>query len=121
MPKQSQYIHNCFSTAELTAELTAEEQSNSTNESICQSRLIELLNFQLHKQQAKTKDQLAVELIDEMESSELAPDAYAVDSSLFDPVVIERIQQAEKPWVADSEKNRILYHKGQSYNCETFN
>jgi len=105
--------------------LTAEEQNNSinesVNESVCQSRLIELLNFELHKQQAKTKDQLAVELIDEMESSKLAPDAYAIDSGLFDPVVIERIQQAQKPWVADSEKNRILYHKGQSYNCETFN
>ena len=80
------------------------------NISAWQSRLIELLNFQLHKQQAKTKDQLAVELIDEMESSressELAPDAYAVDSGLFDPVVIER--KAQKPWVADSEKNRII-------------
>jgi hypothetical protein len=97
--------------------LTIEEQNIST----WQDRLIELLNFQLHKQQAKTKDQLAVELIDEMESSELAPDAYAVDSGLFNPVVIGRIQQAQKPWVADSEKNRILYHKGQSYNCETFN
>ena len=31
--------------------------------SILHNRLIELLNFQLHKQQAKTKDQLAVELI----------------------------------------------------------
>jgi Transposase DDE domain len=95
----------------------AEEQ----NVSILHERLTELLNFQLHKQQAKTKNQLAVELIDEMESSDLAPDAYAIDSGLFDPVVIERIQQAQKPWVADSEKNRILYHKGQSYNCETFN
>jgi len=88
--------------------------------SILHNRLIELLDFQLHKQQAKTKDQLAVELIDEMESSDLAPDAYAIDSGLFDPVVIERIEQAQKPWVADSEKNRILYNKGQSYNCETF-
>jgi len=84
--------------------LTTEEHNIST----WQGRLIELLNFQLHKQQAKTKDQLAVELIDEMESSELAPDAYAVDSGLFDPVVIERIEQAQKPWVADSEKNRII-------------
>jgi len=95
----------------------AEEQNVST----LHERLTELLNFQLHKQQAKTKNQLAVELIDEMESSDLAPDAYAVDSSLFVPVVIERIVQAGKPWVADSEKNRILYYKGQSYNCETFN
>ena len=23
--------------------------------------------------------------------------------------------------MADSEKNRILYHKGERYNCETFN
>jgi len=98
--------------------VVAAEEQNVSN---LHERLTELLNFQLHKQQAKTKNQLAVELIDEMESSDLAPDAYAVDSGLFDPVVIERIQQAQKPWVADSEKNRILYHKGQSYNCETFN
>ena len=95
----------------------AEEQDISA----WRNRLIELLNFQLHKQQAKTKAQLAVELIDKMESSNIAPDAYAVDSGLFDPVVIERIVQSLKPWIADSEKNRILYYKGQSYNCETFN
>jgi SRSO17 transposase len=83
-------------------------------------RLIELLNFQVNKEQAKTKSQLAVELIDEMEASDVAPNAYAVDSSLFSPVVIGRIQQTDKPWVADSQKNRILYYKGQEYNCETF-
>jgi hypothetical protein len=83
-------------------------------------RLLELLNFQLHKRQAKTKSQLAVELIDEMETSQVAPNAYAVDSSLFTPLVIGRIQQADKPWIADSQKNRVLYHKGQQYNCETF-
>jgi len=83
-------------------------------------RLLELLSFQLHRQQAKTKSQLAVELIDEMESSGVAPNAYAVDSSLFTPPVIERIQQSDKPWVADSAKNRVLYYKSQQYNCETF-
>lgn len=88
--------------------------------SLWRRRLIELLCFQLHKHQAKTKSQLAVELIDEMEVSQVAPSAYAVDSSLFTPPVIERIQQADKPWIADSQKNRVLYHKGQEYNCETF-
>lgn len=62
-----------------------------------------------------------MELIDEMEASPVAPDAYAVDSGLFTPTVIHRVEQLNKPWVADSEKNRILYHKGNSYNCETFN
>ncbi len=83
-------------------------------------RLVELLCFQLHKGQAKTKSQLAVELIDEMEASQVAPSAYVVDNGLFAPLVIERIQQADKPWVADSEKTRILYYKGQEYNCERF-
>jgi hypothetical protein len=83
-------------------------------------RLIELLSYQLHKHQAKTKSQLAVELIDEMEVSDVAPNAYAVASSLFTPLVIERIQQSDKPWIADSQKNRVLYHKGQQYNCESF-
>jgi hypothetical protein len=84
------------------------------------NRLVELLSFELHKRQARTKNQLAVELIDEMESSGIAPNAYAVDSSLFAPEVIGRIEQSDKPWVADSAKNRILYYKGQQYNCETF-
>jgi SRSO17 transposase len=83
-------------------------------------RLVELLCFQLHKEQAKTKSQLAVELIDEMEASQVAPRAYAVDSGLFTPLVIHRIQQADKPWIADSQKTRILYYKGQEYNCEAF-
>jgi len=83
-------------------------------------RLVELLSFQLHKRQARTKNQLAVELIDEMESSDVAPNAYAVDSGLFAPEVIDRIEQSDKPWVADSAKNRIVYHKDQRYNCETF-
>ncbi len=81
---------------------------------------MELLSFQLHKQQARTKNQLAVELIDEMESSGVAPNAYAVDSGLFAPEVIERIEQSDKPWVADSAKNRTVYYKDQKYNCETF-
>jgi hypothetical protein len=65
--------------------LYLEHSSVSTEEqdiSILHNRLIELLDFQLHKQQAKTKDQLAVQLIDAMESSDLAPDAYAIDSGL---------------------------------------
>jgi hypothetical protein len=61
-----------------------------------------------------------VELIGEIEASDVAPDAYTVDSSLFAPLVIDRIQESGKPWLADSEKTRILYYKGQEYNCETF-
>jgi hypothetical protein len=83
-------------------------------------RLVELLSFELHKRQAKTKNQLAVELIEEMESSGVAPNAYAIDNSLFTPTVIERIEESDKPWVADSAKNRVVYHKDQRYNCETF-
>jgi len=83
-------------------------------------RLADLLSFQMHKAQAKTKSQLAVELIDEMEVSQVAPNTYVVDSGLFTPFVIDRIQQADKPWMADSQKNRVLYCKGQEYNCETF-
>jgi hypothetical protein len=63
---------------------------------------------------------LAVKLIDEMGTSKLAPNAYAVDSSLFTQQVIGRINQSEKPWLVDSEKDRIVYYKGEEYNCETF-
>ena len=83
-------------------------------------RFIELLSFERNRRQAKTKSQLAVELIDDMEASGVAPTVYAVDSGLFTPEVIARIEDFKKPWVADSEKNRTLYYKGQRYHCETF-
>ena len=56
-----------------------------------------------------------------MEQSSVAPDAYAVDNGLFTPTIIGHVEQLQKPWVADSEKNRILYHKDNRYNCESFN
>lgn len=94
---------------------------SETDRAVWGKRLIEALCFERNRRQAKTKSQLAVELIDDMEASSVAPQAYAVDSGLFTPAVIERIERALKPWVADSEKNRILYYKGERYNCETFN
>ena len=84
-------------------------------------RLAELLCFERNRRQAKTKSELGAELIDEMEQSPLAPNAYAVDSGLFTPTIIGCIEQYSKPWVADSEKNRILFYKGNRYNCQTFN
>lgn len=55
-----------------------------------------------------------------MEEDNLAPDVYVVDSSLFTPVVIQEIESFEKPWVADSEKSRILYDKGKRFNLSTY-
>jgi len=83
-------------------------------------RLIELLCYQRNRMSAKTKSDLALELILEMEASAFAPNAYAIDSSLFTPSVIQRIEHYKKPWVADSKKNRVLFYKGKQYNCETF-
>ena len=83
-------------------------------------RLCELLHFALHRRQAKTKPELAVELIDELEASGVAPNVYAVDNGLFAPMVIARIEHYGKPWVADSEKNRVLFYKGRRTHCEDF-
>lgn len=83
-------------------------------------RVLELLSFQQHRLEAKTKPRLAAELIKAMEASAVAPQAYAVDNGLFAPEVIAAIESAQKPWVADSEKSRLLWYKGQRYNCETF-
>jgi DDE superfamily endonuclease len=83
-------------------------------------RLVELLAYDLHRRQHKTKPQLAVELIGQMEASEMAPDVYTVDSALFAPVVIESIEKQGKPWLADSEKTRLVFWQGQAFNCETF-
>jgi hypothetical protein len=112
--------HRSFEEQErLYLEHTAVPQ-DSTDIASWHRRMCELLSFELHRQQAKKKSELAVELIDAMEASKIAPNVYAVDSGLFSPDVIERISHYGKPWLADSEKNRVLFYKGQRYNCETF-
>jgi hypothetical protein len=83
-------------------------------------RLIELLTYELHRRQHQTKPQLAAALIEQMAVSEVAPDVYTVDSALFAPVMIEAIEKQAKPWLADSEKTRLVFWQGQSFNCETF-
>ena len=83
-------------------------------------RLLELLAYDLHRRQHQTKPQLAAALIEQMEASAGAPDVYTVDSALFAPVVIEAIEKQGKPWLADSEKTRLVFWQGQTFNCETF-
>jgi hypothetical protein len=83
-------------------------------------RLIELLTYDLHRRQHKTKPQLGAELIEQMETFERAPEVYTVDSVLFAPVVIETIEKHGKPWLADSEKTRWVFWQGQTFTCETF-
>jgi hypothetical protein len=50
----------------------------------------------------------------------VAPQAYVVDNGLFTPEVIACVASYQKPWVADSEKTRLLWYTGRRYNCETF-
>ena len=83
-------------------------------------RLVELLAYDLHRRQHKTKPQLGAELIEQMETSALAPEVYTVDSALFAPAVIETIEQHGKPWLVDSEKTRLVFWQGQTFNCEIF-
>ena len=83
-------------------------------------RLIELLAYEGHRRQHKTKPQLAAELIKQMDASEMAPEVYTVDSALFAPAVIDAIEKQGKPWLADSEKTRLVFWQGQTFNCETF-
>ena len=82
--------------------------------------MVELLAYDLHRRQHKTKPQLAAELIEQMDASEMAPDVYTVDSALFAPAMIEAIEKYGKPWLADSEKTRLVFWQGQTFNCETF-
>lgn len=113
--------HRSFEQQErLYLQHTGVDSTNEQRQEPYLRRLTELLSFECNRQQAKTKSELAVELIDAMEASAVAPEAYALDNGLFAPVVIERIEHYNKPWMADSEKNRVLFYKGQRYNCETF-
>ena len=83
-------------------------------------RLVELLAYDLHRRQHKTKPQLGAELVEQMEASALAPEVYTVDSALFAPAMIETIERHGKPGLADSEKTRLVFWPGQTFNCETF-
>lgn len=83
-------------------------------------RLLEVLCYAHHQKAFKSKIELAVELLKEMGASEIPPDVYTVDSALFAPDVIKEIVSQGKPWVADSEKSRIVYWRGKKFNCESF-
>ena len=113
--------HRGFETQERRYMQHTAVAEKETDKVLLGQRLAQLLAYQRNRLQAKTKSELAVELIDQMEQSPLAPDAYAVDSGLFTPTIIKKVEELNKPWVADSERNRVLYYKGSRYNCETFN
>jgi hypothetical protein len=83
-------------------------------------RLVELLAYEVHRRQHKTKPPLGAELVEQMGASAMAPEVYTVDSALFAPVMIEAIERQGKPWLADSEKSRLVCWQGQTFNCETF-
>lgn len=93
---------------------------NAIDQRIWNIHLTELLTSHLHQRQFKTQSDLAAEMIVQMETSQTEPDAYAVDSKLFTPKIIQAIEVYGKPWVADSEKSRILYAKGEKFNLETY-
>ena len=83
-------------------------------------RLIELLAYDVHRRQHKTKPHLGAALVEQMGASAMAPEVYPVDSALLAPVVIEAIERQGKPWLADSEKTRLVFWQGQTFHCETF-
>ncbi len=112
--------HRFFKEQELRYLAYTRPSQNETDQRIWNIHLTELLTFHLHQRQFKTQSDLAAEMIAQMEASQTAPDAYAVDSRLFTPKIIHTIEAYGKPWVADSEKSRILYAKGQKFNLETY-
>ena len=79
-----------------------------------------LLAYHLHQREHKTKPQLAVDLLEKMEKSGMAPDCYVVDNGLFSPILIQAVESHHKPWVADSEKTRLLFEKGKKYHLKDY-
>jgi hypothetical protein len=50
----------------------------------------------------------------------MAPAVYTVDSALVAPVGIEAMARQGKPWLADSEKSRLVFWQGPTGHCEPF-
>ncbi len=120
-PFEYRIYHRSFDAQEKRYLQHTTVEDSQTDKAVFGQRLAELIAYRRNRLQAKTKSQLAVELIDEMEESPVAPNAYVVDNGLFTPTIIDHIEQLCKPWVADSKKNRVLHHNNKRYNCETFN
>lgn len=112
--------HRFFKEAEETYLQFTRPNMKETNHPEMISYLAHLLAHIGNKHNHNTKHQLAVEMIENMEENDLAPGVYVMDSSLFAPVVIDKIESLDKPWVADSESSRILYDKGKKYNLISY-
>ena len=108
-PFDYRIYHRDFETAEKCYLEHTVIPDSETDRAIWERRLEELLAYQRNRLQAKTKSNLAVELMNQMEESSVAPDAYAVDSGLFTPTIIGHVDQLNKPWVADSEKGSAIH------------
>jgi hypothetical protein len=82
--------------------------------------IVDLLSHHLNQKKFKDSGELGVEMIDKMECSEIEPDVYLLDSGMFVPEIIKAVKGHNKHWIADSSKTRILYYKGEKYNCGSF-
>lgn len=114
-------IYHRFNKEEEIKELQEKKASlEEGNKEQLISYMKDLIEYHKKEEGFKKKSEYAVEILEEMEKSEVSPSAYVVDSGLFDPVVIGAIDSHGKPWVADSQKSRIVFAGGKRFNCEEF-
>jgi len=77
-------------------------------------RLIELLSYEVHRRAYKTRTDLFLELVQQLEQEGLFPETdYVFDNGVLSRPVTAYIEQCGKYWLSEIEKSRNINWKGQ--------
>lgn len=77
-------------------------------------RLLELLHYQQHQLRYRKRTEIAVDIVRQIESEGDYPDAnYAFDQGVLTLPLTRMIESADKHWVSEIERTRLILWQGQ--------
>ena len=83
-------------------------------------RLIELLSYEVHRRAYKTRTDLFLELVQQLEQEGVFPEAdYVFDNGVLSRPVTAYIEQCGKYWLSEIEKSRNICWRGQWRRVES--
>lgn len=107
IPLDYRIYHRAFLNEEKAyLESTVKERYESGQEAI--KRLVELLYYQKHVLDKRTKVDLGCELVDEVEKSNLEPSVYLFDTIYTTRQMAQKVESSKRNWIGRLATNRLV-------------
>ena len=83
---------------------------DTTSEAAARQRLIELLHYRLHQKSYRTRTDLFVAIVEQIETENYFPQAdYAFDNGVLSPRLAQAIESKNKYWISELEVSRLIF------------